>query len=158
LLSSSSSGDERRQRAGEDRGEIVAKRHAAVADLGSEQLGEEACLRSIHGCVTDRETQNDGNLAQLRVLRPQQHEQREGHECGKDRAEDVHGPAAELVRNSAECRGLQNTALTMNDAISTTIPIATAFAARKLKVGDQRPARKTRHPREKTKKRKTKPK
>ena len=54
--------------------------------------------------MTDGEAENDRDPGELRRPRAEQHEQREGHQRGEDRAGYVDGPAAEPVRQCAECR------------------------------------------------------
>ena len=80
---------------------LVAERRAGVAHLRPEQLGDERGLRPVHRGVADQPA-DGGEHDQRRRLGVQQREEGEHPDRRGDRAREVHGPAADPVRQVAE--------------------------------------------------------
>ncbi len=91
--------DQRRRAAGDDRGELIADRGAAVAEPRREPLGDERRLRAVHQVVR-QQRQRDGEEDERRHARVQQPEIDEAVDAGHHRAQHVDALAAEAVRQA----------------------------------------------------------
>src|SRR6266851_5602815 len=105
-------GDERRRATGDDRGELIAERRAAVAQAPGEGFRDQRRLRPVHHVVRD-EREHDGDEDQGERAGVEEGEVQEAEDTDRHRADQVHllapdeigDVAGERDRDEGEDRG-----------------------------------------------------